>query len=196
MSRTLPCAIGSSPGSAVESVTPARLPAGPANRPLSDRPKDLPVYGPEDPSNGCGERVEPTDDRLGVAREGGRIEDRVEVEAGCRLGEQLAEGDALVPGALGVLLDDPVGVVARAAALDERKQRPLREERAVGDVDVRAHPVLEHVEALHDADREVLAVVEQDRRDGQDHAREGGVGDATLAPARENRQTGLRETEK
>ena len=63
-------------------------------------------------------------------------------------GEQLAERRPRVPGALRVLLDDPVGVVARHARLDQRQQRALRVERAVGDLEVLEHAVLVHDHAV------------------------------------------------
>src|SRR5215218_6090720 len=85
--------------------------------------------------------IEAAHDRGGVADEGAGIEDGVEVELRRGLRHQLPELDALVPGALGGLLDDPVGVVARAAGLHERQQRALGVERAVRCVQVPAHPL-------------------------------------------------------
>ena len=63
----------------------------------------------------------------GVADVVAVVEDRVEVEPGGAVvgGEQLAQRDALVPGPLGELLDDPVGVVAA-----ERRPRRGRAGRA------------------------------------------------------------------
>ena len=61
-----------------------------------------------------------------------------------RLADQLAEGRLLVPGALRALLDDPVGLVARHPRLDQRGQRALAVQRAVGQLEVRAHAVGVH----------------------------------------------------
>ena len=122
---------------------------------------------------------------LGVARVVAEVEDRVEVEPEVALGEQLAQLDARVPRALGVLLDDPVRLVAAAALRDEREQDPLGEQRPVGEVEVRAHAVRVDDEAAHDARREVLHVVEQDRRVGQDHALGARVRDVALVPERD-----------
>ena len=76
-----------------------------------------------------------------MAEVGVVVEDRVEVEVGGRLGEQLAEVGAGVPGALGVLLDDAVGVVAGEAGLDQGGQGALAEEGAVGQLEVLLHAV-------------------------------------------------------
>ena len=73
------------------------------------------------------------DDARRVAHESARVEDRVEVELRRGLGQQVADGVTPSLGALGVLLHHPVGVVARAARLDQRQQRPLGVERAVGE---------------------------------------------------------------
>ena len=64
---------------------------------------------------------------------GAVVEDGVEVELRCRLAEQVTELGAGVPGALGVLLDDPVGVVAADPRLDQGGQGALAEEGAVGE---------------------------------------------------------------
>src|SRR5205823_7561795 len=65
------------------------------------------------------ERVEPIDDLRRVADERARVEDRVEVQLGGGLGQEIAEWCAGVPGALRRLLHDPVGLVARAVALHQ-----------------------------------------------------------------------------
>src|SRR3954452_6565659 len=131
------------------------------------------------------DRVEPADDALGEPRVVPEVEQLVEVEPEGAGGEQLAQMHAGVPRPLGVLLDDPVRLVARVAALDEREQHALGEERAVRDVEVRAHPVGMHDQAAHDADREVVHVVEQDRRVGQDDPLGARVRDVALVPQRD-----------
>src|SRR5437588_3459136 len=91
--------------------------------------------GPLNARGRADQRVEPADDLLGVAHVVLVVEQRVEIEREGRdasVGlEQLAQVDALVERALGELLDDAVGLVARQAALDEREQHRLREERSV-----------------------------------------------------------------
>src|SRR5215217_5395058 len=83
--------------------------------------------------------VQAAHDRASVAHECLWVEDRVQVELGRRLRQQVTELGALVPGALGGLLNGAVGVVARAARLHEGEQRALRVERAVRGVQVLAH---------------------------------------------------------
>ena len=100
-----------------------------------------------------------------------------------RLGrEQVAQRRLRVPRLLGEALDDPVRLVALQAAGDEREQHPLAEQRAAGDVEVAPHAVRVDDHPARDADREVLHVVEQDRRVGQDHALGAGVRDVALVP--------------
>ena len=122
---------------------------------------------------------------------GAVVEDRVEVEVGRRLAEQLAELGARVPGALGVLLDDAVGVVAGHARLDQGGQGPLAEEGAVGELEVLAHAVGADVHPRGDPGGQVLHVVEADRRVGQDHPLGAGVGDVALVPEGDVLEPGL-----
>ena len=77
------------------------------------------------------------EDDVDVAGVRAEVEDRVEVDrraaaisASAR--DELAEVALLVPGAHRVPLHEPVGLVAREPALDEREQQPLAEERARG----------------------------------------------------------------
>src|SRR3954451_4967223 len=128
------------------------------------------------------DRVEPADDPLGEAGVVAEVEDRVEVEPEIARREQLAQVDASVPRALRILLHDPVRLVAAVAALDEREQDALGEQRPVRDLEVGPHAVRVHDEPAHDADPEVLHVVEQDRRVRQDHALGAGVRDVALVP--------------
>ena len=72
------------------------------------------------------------------------VEHRIEVELRGGLREQLPERGAGVPGALGCLLDQAVGLVAAHPRLDQRGQRPLAEQRSVGQLEVGAHPVGVH----------------------------------------------------
>src|ERR1700691_4534512 len=137
-----------------------------------------------DATESSGDVVETREDLVGGAHVVGIVEHRVEREPARALvgGEQLAQGDAVVRGALRELLDDAVGLVARGALLDEREQHALGEERSVRELEVGAHALGVDGHALHERDRAVLEVVEQDRRVGQDHALDGGVGDVTLVP--------------
>ena len=102
-----------------------------------------------------------------------------------RAASRSRSGVAGVPRLLRRLLGDPVGLVARAALRDEREQHALAEQRAVREVDVRAHPLRVDDEAADDADREVLQVVDQDQRVGDDHALGAGVADVALVPERD-----------
>src|SRR4051794_9481493 len=131
------------------------------------------------------DRVEAPDDPLGVAGVVAEVEEHVEIEPEVAGGEQLAQMRAAVPRALGVLLDDPVRLVARVPALDQGEQHPLGEQRAVREVEVRAHAIGVDDEAADDPQREVLHVVEQDRRVGQDHALGARVRDVPLVPERD-----------
>ena len=79
----------------------------------------------------------------------------------------------------------------RAPLRDEREQHALAEQRAVREVDVRAHPVGVHDEPADDPDREVLQVVDEDQRVGDDHALGAGVADVALVPQRDVLGRGL-----
>src|SRR5919199_946666 len=86
-----------------------------------------------------GDGVEARHDLGGEARVRAQVEDRVEVEPEAAAIEQRAQRRAGVPRPLGVLLDDAVRLVAPHPGLDEREQDPLREQRAVRQLEVRAH---------------------------------------------------------
>src|SRR3954469_995954 len=131
------------------------------------------------------DRVEAPDDPRVVAGVVAEVEEHVEIEPEVAGGEQLAQMRAAVPRALGVLLDDPVRLVARVPALDQGEQHPLGEQRAVREVEVRAHAIGVDDEAADDPQREVLHVVEQDRRVRQDHALGARVRDVALVPERD-----------
>ncbi len=73
----------------------------------------------------------------------------------------------------------------------ERQQHALGEQRAAGELEVGAHAVGVDGHAAHDAQREVLHVVEQDRRVGQHHALGAGVRDVALVPQRDVLQARL-----
>src|SRR5580692_7188279 len=84
-----------------------------------------------DATERSGDRVQPRQDLGRVAEVVRVIEDRAQVQVAGPLvgGEQLAQRDALIPRALGQLLHDPVGLIARGPRLDERQQHALGEER-------------------------------------------------------------------
>ena len=121
------------------------------------------------------------------------VEDGVEVEldAGLLL-EQRPQRRPSVPRLLGEALHDPVRVVALHALLDQREQHALGEQRAARELQVGGHPVGVHDHPARDAQREVLHVVEQDRRVGQDHALGARVRDVALVPQRHVLEPGLR----
>ena len=66
--------------------------------------------------------------------------------------------------------------------LDQGGQRPLAEEGAVGELEVLAHPLGADRHLRRDPGRQVLHVVEADRRVGEDHPLGAGVGDVALVP--------------
>src|SRR5258706_7094014 len=78
-----------------------------------------------------GQGVETSENLVDVSRVRAHVKDPVKVELGRGLCQQVAERGTRVPRKLRVLLDDAVGVVTRAAGLDQREQRALREQRAV-----------------------------------------------------------------
>ena len=94
-------------------------------------------------SRRSGELVEPRDDlarRSGCSGRSRRSRRGRGRRARSSAASSSRSGDALVPGALRELLDDAVGLVARASPrLDEREQHALGEQRAVGQLEVLAH---------------------------------------------------------
>src|SRR5689334_13539476 len=77
------------------------------------------------------ERTQAFEDDVGVADVRRRVEDGIEVDASgdLRVGaRELREVERLVPRPHRVPLDEPVGVVAGEAGLDEREQQPLAED--------------------------------------------------------------------
>ena len=77
-------------------------------------------------------------------------------------------------------------------SLDEREQHALGEQRAAGELEVRRHPVGVHDHPARDAQRQVLHVVEQDRRVGQHDPLGARVRDVALVPQRDVLEPGLR----
>ena len=96
--------------------------------------------------------------------------------------DERAEVEPLVPRAHRVLLHEPVGLVARQAALDEREQHALREEEPVARLEVRAHPLGEDDEPLDEPGEAVEHVVEGEERVGEDDPLGGRVRDVALVP--------------
>src|SRR5437764_15124784 len=97
------------------------------------------------------ERAKALEDGVDVADGGVEVEDDVEVDATRDprvVGDELTEVALLLPRAHRVLLDKPVRVVAREAAVDERQQEPMAEVETVARVEVSAHPVGVHDEHL------------------------------------------------
>src|SRR6476469_638925 len=109
------------------------------------------------------ERAQALEDGVDGTGVRGRIEDRVQVNAAGELTvptDELAEVLFLVPGAQGVPLDEPVGLVAVEPGLDERQQKSLAEEEAVARLEVAAHPLRPDPEALDQPGAAVEHVVE------------------------------------
>src|SRR5271154_3234775 len=138
--------------------------------------------------------IEPREDLGGVAGVVGVVEDLLEVQRARALvdREQLAQRKALIPGALGELLNHAIGLVAGDAGGDDREQHTLGEERAMRQLQVGAHPLRVDLHPFGECDRPMLEVVDQDRRVGQDHALDRGVGDVALVPQRDVLQGCLR----
>ena len=86
---------------------------------------------------------------------------------------------------LGEALDHAVGVVADHPGLHQREQHPLREQGAVGELEVLAHPLGVDDHALDQRQHAALHVVEQDRRVGQDDPLDRRVRDVALVPERD-----------
>src|SRR5579862_5571132 len=102
--------------------------------------------------------LQPPHDLLCVAHIVPVVEDLIEVQPSGALvaREQLAQRNALVPRALRELLHDAVGVVARGAGGDEREQHALGEERAVRELEVRAHAPRVDRHVAYERDRALL----------------------------------------
>src|SRR5258706_669758 len=100
--------------------TAIRPPSSPTPGAVGLRATSSDEPGPTLMPGTLGQTVESAEDLVDVSRVCRHVEDRVQVEFRRRLAEQLPERSARVPGTLGVLLDDPVRLVARAAALYQR----------------------------------------------------------------------------
>src|SRR4051812_3127641 len=90
------------------------------------------------------ERPQALEDDVDLAGVGSGVEDRVEADTAGELAigpDELAEVLLLGPGPQPGPLDEPVGLVALEAGLDEREQQALAEEEAVARLQVPAHPL-------------------------------------------------------
>ena len=128
------------------------------------------------------------EDGVDVARVRAEVEDGVEVDARRDLvvgAAELAEVELLLPRAHRRALDEAVGVVAREAGLDERVEHALAEEEEVARLEVPAHPLGPHDEALDEPGEAVEHVVEREERVGDDDALGRGVRDVALVPERD-----------
>src|SRR5439155_18936261 len=99
--------------------------------------------------------VQAVEDRVDVADRRVEVEDGVEVDATGHLRiavDELPEIRLVLPGAHGMALDQPVGVSACEARLDERQQEAMAEDEAVRGVDIATHSLRIDDEAVHDPD--------------------------------------------
>ena len=115
---------------------------------------------------------------------------RVEGHLGVGL-EDRAQGTAFLPGQPGVALDDPVGLVTRQPAGDQRQEHRLGEDqaqRALGQVLQR--PLGVHDQAGGQAGGLAQHVAGQQGGIGQRHPFDRAVGDVPLVPQRHVLQTG------
>src|SRR5215210_3202058 len=134
---------------------------------------------------GAHERVQALE--YGVDVTGVRVErkDGVEVEARRELAvraHELAEILLGFPRAHRVLLDEPVGIVAREPALHECEQHALAEEERMRGIDVAAHPFGEDDEPLDEPGEPVERVVEREKRVREDDSLRRRVRDVALVP--------------
>ena len=131
------------------------------------------------------------EDSVDVNRERPEIEDRRELGLGQQPSDpRVSRGQRLqlplvVPRRRRKRLDGPVRVVARQAGGDERQQKALAEEDALARVEVSAHLLGAHHEAVDQPGEAVEHRVEGVERVGNDHAFGRGVGDVTLVPKRD-----------
>ena len=89
-------------------------------------------------------------------------------------------------------LHDAVGLLPLEARLDERQQQPLAEVEAVARVEVLAHALGAHDEAVDEPCEAVEHVVEGEERVGDDDALGGRVRDVALVPERDVLEADLR----
>src|SRR6188472_3409333 len=127
-----------------------------------------------------------------VARVRAEVEGGAEVDARGDLvvrAAKLAEVELLLPGTHRRALDEAIGVVAGQAGLDERVEHALAEEEEVARLEVPAHPLGPHDEALDEPGEALQHVVEREKRVGDDDALGRRVGDVALVPERDVLQT-------
>src|SRR2546423_13852329 len=74
--------------------------------------------------------------------------------------DELAKVALPVPRLQRMALHNSIGVAALEPRTDEREQQPVREDEAVGGIDVAAHPLGVHDEAVDDPTEPVEHVVE------------------------------------
>src|SRR5207237_3748768 len=98
---------------------------------------------------------------------------------------ELAEVELLLPRAHGRTLYEAVRVVAREPGLDERVEDALAEEEEVARLEVAAHPLGPHDEALHEPGEAVEHVVEREERVWDDDTLGRRVRDVPLVPERD-----------
>jgi two-component system, OmpR family, response regulator RegX3 len=99
--------------------------------------------------------------------------------------EELAQIEALVPGAEGVSLHEPVRLVPGQPGFDEGQQDPLAEDEAVRRIEIRPHSLRVHDETIDKPGEAVEHVIEREERVGYDHALGARVRDVPLVPKRD-----------
>src|SRR5205823_3321186 len=104
--------------------------------------------------------------------ESGVVETRADLAVGAN---ELGEVAFLVPRLHGVALHELVRLRAIQAALDQRKQQPVREEEPVRGPEVPLHPFRIDDQALDDPGKAVEHVVDREKRIGDHHALRGRV---------------------
>ena len=117
-----------------------------------------------------------------------QVEGRVEVDARGDLvvgAAELAEVELLLPRAHRGALHEAVRVVAPEAGFDERVEDALAEEEVVARLEVAAHPLGPHDEAVDEPGEALEHVVEREERVGDHDALGRRVRDVALVPERD-----------
>ena len=96
-----------------------------------------------------------------------------------------AKSRFFLPGAHRMALDEPVGIVACKARVDEREQEPVAEDEPVARVEVPPHSLRIDDETFDDPGEAVEHVVECEEGVGNDDALGGGLRDVALVPERD-----------
>src|SRR5688500_2193188 len=124
--------------------------------------------------------AEPLEDDVDVPRVRAEVEDGVEIDTGGDFvvgTRERREVDARVPGTDRVSLPAPGGVDTPETRVDEREPQPLAEVEAMARLQLLAHPLGAHDEALHQPREPVEHVVDGEKGVGEGDPRRRGMRD-------------------